>query len=239
MTDTAMPEYGDTLDAAPSDEAFTLDKLGTELNRLSNSNAHIKELSDTADTISGEASNHTQDTIRTIGDAARNIQALIDTVGSIESRLTGLTEALARVSRVADDISAIAKQTNLLALNATIEAARAGEAGKGFAVVAGEVKNLSQETANATDEITATVRDLEALIEALTTAGVTSREKAATVSTDTEDVAEAVDDLETIFELLHNHIGEISQAAANNMTICTRVTKGMGVAPDPMSAAAE
>ena len=44
-------------------------------------------------------------------------------------------------------IGDLAKQTSLLSLNASIEAARAGEHGKGFAVVAGEVKKLSEQSA--------------------------------------------------------------------------------------------
>lgn len=78
----------------------------------------------------------------------------------IESGTSGLEEDIQAVANVADQVQAIAKQTNLLALNATIEAARAGDAGKGFAVVASEVKQLSDETRKATDQIGATLKSL-------------------------------------------------------------------------------
>jgi methyl-accepting chemotaxis protein len=101
-----------------------------------------------------EIASNTSDASHAGADAVRVAEEAAHTV-------TQLGQSSTEISNVVKFITAIAEQTNLLALNATIEAARAGESGKGFAVVASEVKELAQETARATEDISRRVHDIQ------------------------------------------------------------------------------
>ena len=85
----------------------------------------------------------------------------VDKANSASQRVDQLGVAAREIGKVTETITAISSQTNLLALNATIEAARAGEAGRGFAVVANEIKELAQQTAQATEEIRGKIQGIQ------------------------------------------------------------------------------
>jgi methyl-accepting chemotaxis protein len=103
---------------------------------------------------------------------AANVAAeAMDATEASNDAVGRLGKSSSEIGDVVKVITSIAGQINLLALNATIEAARTGNAGKGFAVVAGEVKDLSQETARATQDIAARVgaiqQDTQAAVQAI------------------------------------------------------------------------
>ncbi|MET7426619.1 methyl-accepting chemotaxis protein [Dactylosporangium sp. NPDC005555] len=95
-------------------------------------------------------------------EAALVVGEAVSAARATDATVSKLGASSQEIGNVVKTITSIAEQTNLLALNATIEAARAGDAGKGFAVVATEVKDLAQETARATEDISRRVAGIQA-----------------------------------------------------------------------------
>jgi len=94
----------------------------------------------------------------------------------INVKMNALAAASKQIGKIVGVIKDIADQTNMLALNATIEAAGAGDAGRGFAVVAGEIKELAKQSAEASDEITGQIEQIQQRADEVVRAGIeTSR----------------------------------------------------------------
>ena len=83
----------------------------------------------------------------------------------ISSKSKNLLSNVEEIGNIISSVNAIAEQSKILAVNASIEAAKAGEYGMGFAVVAQEVKDLAQQSKEATLQITGTLTAIRQAIE--------------------------------------------------------------------------
>ena len=126
--------------------------------------ASVKTISESSTSAAAEAAAMRQIVDESVTDVRRTMATMNGIAQSVQdtsAKVADLSAASVEIGSIVGTIEAIASQTNLLALNATIEAARAGEYGKGFAVVAGEVKNLSQQTSKATEDIKTRINRLQ------------------------------------------------------------------------------
>ena len=146
-------------------------------------------------------------------DAAGVASQAVTAAATTNATVAKLGDSSAEIGNVVRVITSIAEQTNLLALNATIEAARAGEAGKGFAVVASEVKDLAQETAKATEDIS---RRVEA-IQSDTDSAVTAIEEISAIIAQINDyqttIASAVEEQTATTNEMSRSISEASNGS--------------------------
>jgi methyl-accepting chemotaxis protein len=128
-------------------------------------------------------------------------------VANIAMERLGL--ASAEIGEVVKVINSVAQQTKMLALNATIEAARAGAAGKGFAVVANEVKDLANETAKATKQIS---------------------EKIEAIRSGTHEAVSVIGDISGIIEQMHDISTTIASAVEEQIATTREIARNVSEA---------
>ena len=202
IADNARTAAGqaDVVVASAGDVASSVDTVATGSQQMESAIREISQNATEASRVAGQAVGVAEATTRTVG------------------KLGDSSQEIAAVVKL---INGIAEQTNLLALNATIEAARAGEAGKGFAVVASEVKELAQETARATEDISQRV----AAIQADTAGAVDAIGQISSVIGEINDfqatIAAAVEEQTATTNEMNRNVGE---AANGSRSIATAIT---------------
>jgi len=98
---------------------------------------------------------------KAVADTTEGMNRVREQMESVAETIVGLSEQSLAVGEITNTVNALADQSNLLAVNAAIEAAKAGEAGRGFAVVAQEVRNLADQSRQATAEVRQILSDIQ------------------------------------------------------------------------------
>ena len=152
---TGMQGTAQSMTATASDASARAAMVSAASESASN---NVGTVASAAEELSSSVAEISRQVARSSEIASQAVQDAQRTNGIVQALSTGAE----KIGEVVKLIHSIAAQTNLLALNATIEAARAGESGRGFAVVASEVKALANQTAKATEEISAQVAAMQA-----------------------------------------------------------------------------
>ncbi|MDD5586568.1 MAG: 3-hydroxyacyl-CoA dehydrogenase NAD-binding domain-containing protein [Alphaproteobacteria bacterium] len=241
-----------------------VDGLASEATQLLGNAKHLSEMADQTSRQSSTvaaASEEASASVQTVASAAEELSASISEINrqvSESSRVSSeaveevkrtnetvatLSDAAAQIGDVVKLIQAIAEQTNLLALNATIEAARAGEAGKGFAVVASEVKNLANQTARATEEISNKIVTVQSVstqaVDAIRGIGTTI-EKISQIS---GVISNAIEQQTSATKEISNNVQQaftgISEVSSSILTVTHAATESNSAANEVMHASDE
>jgi methyl-accepting chemotaxis protein len=152
--------------AAVNETTATVEEVRASAEQSARKAGDVAHLADASLRVSQEGLQAVQAIVAGMQEIRIKVQAIAQDI----LRLSEQTQQIGEITATVNDI---ADQSNLLALNATIEAARAGEQGKGFAVVAGEVRNLAEQSKEATGK----VRSILSEIQKATNAAVLATEQ--------------------------------------------------------------
>ncbi|RKD32345.1 methyl-accepting chemotaxis protein [Thermohalobacter berrensis] len=188
-----------------------------------------------------EAANIVKESSKDIDNTKEIMYSIEKTVKKSADQISTLSEHVDEIGKIVSFIEEISQQTNLLALNAAIEAARAGEHGKGFTVVAEEVRQLAEQTSNASSDIVNIVNKIQDEMKLVTKSmntGIDEVNKGSQIIgsttesfnrilTETDQVVETVEKFTTIVDELLEEMSRIEKAISQVGAVSQQTASGI------------
>lgn len=205
--------------------------------QIEETSAAILGISQSINEVSVSANQSAQVATQSLEAAAKGTKAVENSITGMNSIRENMQETSKRIKRLGESsqeigeivelISDITEQTNVLALNAAIQAAAAGEAGRGFSVVAEEVQRLAERSGQATKQIAAIVKTIQADTQDAVSAMETSTQGVVEGAKLSDAAGQALNEIGQVSRSLANLIENISTATDNQALATGKVAQAM------------
>jgi twitching motility protein PilJ len=215
------------LEVASNEQAAQIASASASITDISKSMLSVSEKATDSAEVARNSVNIAHTGSQTVKHTIDGMETIRQQIQETSKRIKRLGESSQEIGDIVNLITEISDQTNILALNAAIQAAMAGEAGRGFAVVADEVQRLAERTGDATKQIEALVKTIQADTKEAAMSMERSTANVVKGAKLTEDAGSALDKIEQVSMNLAQRILEISDATKSQASESIKITQTM------------
>jgi methyl-accepting chemotaxis protein len=147
--------------ASTSEQAAAIQQTTTTMEEVTQSATQISERAKQVAASAEATSVASHAGLHAVENTNRTMEAIREQAEAVAENVVSLSERTQAIGEIISTVNDLAEQSHLLALNAAIEAAAAGEHGRSFAVIASEVKNLADQSREATVQVRSILGDIQ------------------------------------------------------------------------------
>jgi methyl-accepting chemotaxis protein len=232
--------------AAVNQHASTANQQSAAIAEIASTVSEVRMTAEQTATRAAEVSALAQGSARAGDEGLTAVRSIVDgmveirtTLDTLAANILDLSEQAAQINEIIATVSDFADQSNLLALNASIEAAKAGEQGRGFAVVAAEVRNLADQSKEATTAVRSILGEIQRATNAVVLATEAGARSAEARSGQAEHAGEVIGELTSVVHQAAQAVQVIAVSAHEQSVGMDQIAVAMNEIRDASSSYAE